>query len=211
MLWWGRIGKLAQFIGALTVVLDLIGPDRLRAWGLTLHARSDSTIMQRLSKTLKRTYEVIVAVLRFAILPEPGVGTTDEDERRTRDAIERLKRAGVGLPTMAFATLTGLLVIVGGIALAKNIGLDAWFSDHVWAKWLFSILFIIVLAVLGPFVIALWYGIIRGSLLSAGVVIDYALVRPVAAALNTAHPGVSVKWLGVTLLVVGFHFDLLAS
>lgn len=31
ILWWGRIGKLMQFLGGLTVVLDLIGPERLLA------------------------------------------------------------------------------------------------------------------------------------------------------------------------------------
>lgn len=28
--WWGRLGKIAAFVGGGTVVLDLIGPDRLR-------------------------------------------------------------------------------------------------------------------------------------------------------------------------------------
>src|SRR5262245_55371768 len=33
---WGRLGKGLQFLAALTVVLDLIGPDRLRAVGRRL-------------------------------------------------------------------------------------------------------------------------------------------------------------------------------
>jgi hypothetical protein len=33
ILWWGRIGEIAVFLGGLTVVLDLIGPERLRAVG----------------------------------------------------------------------------------------------------------------------------------------------------------------------------------
>jgi hypothetical protein len=33
ILWWGRAGKIAAFLGGLTVILDLIGPDRLRRWG----------------------------------------------------------------------------------------------------------------------------------------------------------------------------------
>lgn len=33
VLWWGRVGKLLQFIAGLVVVLDLIGPEALRAFG----------------------------------------------------------------------------------------------------------------------------------------------------------------------------------
>ncbi|WP_433182092.1 hypothetical protein [Actinoallomurus sp. CA-150999] len=37
MLWWGRVGKLLQFVAGLAVVLDLVEPERLRAKGV--HAR----------------------------------------------------------------------------------------------------------------------------------------------------------------------------
>ncbi|MER5388209.1 hypothetical protein [Saccharopolyspora sp. NPDC002686] len=45
MLYWARIGKCLQFIGGAAIVLDLIGPQRLREWG-------DST--QRVGKCLWR-------------------------------------------------------------------------------------------------------------------------------------------------------------
>jgi hypothetical protein len=32
LLWWGRIGKIAAFVGGATVVLDIIGADRLASW-----------------------------------------------------------------------------------------------------------------------------------------------------------------------------------
>lgn len=32
ILWWGRVGRLSQFLGGLTVVLDVIGSARLRRW-----------------------------------------------------------------------------------------------------------------------------------------------------------------------------------
>jgi len=32
LLWWGRAGKIAAFLGGLTVILDLIGSERLRSW-----------------------------------------------------------------------------------------------------------------------------------------------------------------------------------
>lgn len=39
MLWWGRIGKIMQFFAGCIVVLDLVGPDRLRAAGTRAAAR----------------------------------------------------------------------------------------------------------------------------------------------------------------------------
>ncbi|GLY16365.1 hypothetical protein Kisp01_33800 [Kineosporia sp. NBRC 101677] len=32
--WWGRVGKVLQFVAGLTVLLDLVGPEKLRAVGL---------------------------------------------------------------------------------------------------------------------------------------------------------------------------------
>jgi hypothetical protein len=38
--WWARGGKIAEFIGGATVIIDLIGPERLRAWSTVRQARS---------------------------------------------------------------------------------------------------------------------------------------------------------------------------
>src|SRR5262245_10686845 len=40
ILWWGRLGKALEFTAGLVVVLDLIGPDRLRAFGLRRQKRA---------------------------------------------------------------------------------------------------------------------------------------------------------------------------
>ena len=37
LLWWGRFGKLAQIIAALTIVAEIIGSDRIRSFGTSLH------------------------------------------------------------------------------------------------------------------------------------------------------------------------------
>ena len=65
LLWWGRIGKAVAFIGALTVVLDLIGPDRLRAWGKKVHAKSP--LIQRETRvTLKNIWRLPAEFLDHA-------------------------------------------------------------------------------------------------------------------------------------------------
>ncbi|HEX4811304.1 MAG TPA: hypothetical protein VFV66_00930 [Nonomuraea sp.] len=38
MLWWGRFGKILAFLGGMTVVLDILGPDRIREYGGRLRA-----------------------------------------------------------------------------------------------------------------------------------------------------------------------------
>ncbi len=40
VVWWGRLGKILQFVGALTVVLDIIGPERLIGFGQSLRSAS---------------------------------------------------------------------------------------------------------------------------------------------------------------------------
>lgn len=39
LLWWGRLGKILQFVGGVTVVAEIIGPERIRAFGQSLHTR----------------------------------------------------------------------------------------------------------------------------------------------------------------------------
>ncbi|MBP2705454.1 hypothetical protein JOL79_16710 [Microbispora sp. RL4-1S] len=33
MEWWGRLGKIGAFLGGMTVVLDILGPERIREYG----------------------------------------------------------------------------------------------------------------------------------------------------------------------------------
>jgi len=40
---------------------------------------------------------------------------------------------------------------------------------------------------------------------------DVRFARPVAWVLDRNLPGRPLRWVGVALLVIGFHFDLLAS
>jgi hypothetical protein len=39
ILWWGRIGRLLEFAAALTIIAEIIGPERLRAFGRSLRTR----------------------------------------------------------------------------------------------------------------------------------------------------------------------------
>ena len=40
--WWERIGKVMQFLGAITIVADIIGPDRIREFGTSVRSTNSS-------------------------------------------------------------------------------------------------------------------------------------------------------------------------
>lgn len=45
MIWWGRIGKIAAFFAGTTIVLDILGPDRLQAASAWTERATDSTLV----------------------------------------------------------------------------------------------------------------------------------------------------------------------
>lgn len=61
VLWWGRLGKTLEFLGGLTVVIDLLGRARMEAFHATLRGRR-----ARLVGRLRETRSRLVARLRGA-------------------------------------------------------------------------------------------------------------------------------------------------
>jgi hypothetical protein len=59
--WWGRIGKCAQFLAGLVVVFELIGPEKLREWGLQLQVGNSARI-QRAQLLLKNWHKMPTAI-----------------------------------------------------------------------------------------------------------------------------------------------------
>jgi hypothetical protein len=62
VLWSGRAGKIASFIGGATVILDLIGPERLRQFALTQRERRARKLFDR-RKSSHWVLVIIVMVL----------------------------------------------------------------------------------------------------------------------------------------------------
>jgi hypothetical protein len=57
VLWWARMGKLLQFVAGLVVVLDIVGPNRLRSVGKRAGAslRDVRAVLVRLRSSPERT------------------------------------------------------------------------------------------------------------------------------------------------------------
>lgn len=53
--WWGRVGKVLQFFGAVLGAVDLIGPERFRNWGQQAYQRvTDARDQVALSRVRRR-------------------------------------------------------------------------------------------------------------------------------------------------------------
>ncbi len=123
--WWGRIGKMLQFAGALTVILDIVGPERLIAFGASLR---EAAPFRGMVGRVRRRWQPLWDWVR-------GVagGVTAGQRERTAAQADRLRRASlryllprvvlfvVGLAVaLLFASwgwLLVLAVLLGGAAL----------------------------------------------------------------------------------------------
>lgn len=66
ILWWGRIGKLLQFIGGITILLELIGVERVQEYGNELHG-SFSQGKKLFDELLGTMLRLGGSVLRFLV------------------------------------------------------------------------------------------------------------------------------------------------
>jgi len=212
VLWWGRIGKMAQFIGAMTIILDLLDPERLRSWGHTIHSRKIQESVARLIDTWDRYhYDVLSAAVILDTEWGPRsfswTNLSKEDPNNPGFLVTKERHDS---PSLGAAIAVRLLIILPLMALA---GIVALFTDQ---KDLLGGLLVTALLigwVLGAFLFAVLIVAPRILAHAGGAAIDYLLVRPIAWVLDlkSQRPGQPVKWIGFVLIVVGFHFDLLAS
>jgi len=178
--WWTRLGKLSQFMAGLTIVIDIIGPVRMRRFGLALHQWTSVNFTRDLLKESTTWSKAWLA---------PGV-------------------AGKSIGDL-YRTPQGCLTITIVIPAAL------WF--FVWLAGAGAgCLLIPVLGIAGLAVMIRWLGpavVIGFHLLLAvpGLVVDYAVMRPIAWLLSHPHADPIARTIALALFLVGFHFDLLSS
>jgi hypothetical protein len=74
--WWARAGKIATFLGGATVLLDLAGPDRLRAVGRSRRLKAVPGELLEKSPYLAGTFWLLIATPVSAILLFAQTGST---------------------------------------------------------------------------------------------------------------------------------------
>lgn len=228
MLWWGRIGKILQFTGGLAAIIDVIGPERIAAWGRQLRERQVEPARHSFAQSWRarwqtfhefRSHELTTIVqlrepdageaLYYAMYPE-AQPVYDEPERRDRlpeDARRATEASGCG-------TLFGLFGVLGGVVLVL------WWQPVVPSSlpWWGTALLIITSVPLAV-VVALAFGWVTDTIpvlvhlmRRAWAVGAYSLlVVPALLVLRGPQPDRSLRAVGVALVVVGFSFDLLAT
>jgi hypothetical protein len=72
IVWIGRMGKLLSFVSGFVIVLDIIGPDRIRAWFERLLGESDIELHVR-AATAFRTVAIALAAVVAVSLSATGL------------------------------------------------------------------------------------------------------------------------------------------
>ncbi|WP_104482398.1 hypothetical protein V5P93_005643 [Actinokineospora auranticolor] len=189
LLAWGRTGKALQFVAGLTVVLDLVGPDRLRAFGAELRGQSWRRLADKLEVPVMMVtavtlvmYYLLVFLTIFAREAMAGIGVTPALLSGPVGAVLALLVVlGVGFLLLRVVRKQGGQTRRGIMAHAERLPLY----------------------LVGAAPIALWITATRFLLLPA--------VNGLARAFDRTHPGYPLRWAAFALFVVGFQFDLLAS
>ena len=183
--WWGRLGKMMQFIGAATIIADIIGPEKIRAFGSSLHGAVTTKVLIEL---LKECFEWYVVVFRHTLMKDYADDTLVK-RRAAPSKIEGLNYFVCLLLTIAAILLTRLHQIGWMILIA--------------APMIYGCLFVSLSPIVTVLTILL--------LAALGFMINGVCIKSLAWLLE--HPSLDrlTKIASLLFLVLGFHFELLAS
>lgn len=188
VLFWGRLGKFLQFVGALAVVAELIGAERLRRYGASLH-RHINWHTAKAGLASARQYPKVIRRYLTAKGAEDQNLVLEEADKYPADKLN--------------AVLMGLLLMVSGYELWLRYSIGKFL-----ALFLLAFLAVGIFGVtIGPYM-ALAILFLAWSL---GLVLDVFLFKPMAWALDRPAIDKLIQAGAVIFVAVGFHFDLLAS
>ena len=190
MLAWGRLGKVFEFVAGLTVVLDLIGPDRLRTFGGRLRGQSWRQFADRMDGPVMAGTAVILLSYNLLFLLFVFTGNAMADLG--------VSPALLFGPAGAVAALLSLLGV--GFLLLRTVRRR---YDRQGRGGILRHAERLPTLIVGLVPIVLWVGLSRGLLLP--------LVNALARAFDRTRPGHPLRWSAFVLFIVGFQFDLLAS
>jgi hypothetical protein len=188
LLWWGRIGKIMEFAAGLSIVVDILGPQRLTAIGDSLHdwfsfdaararvAKRVNQFPRALPHWVGRVAEIalgLIGVVGFILLIHACVATMAKGDP---DGSILTSFAS----TLPFVAISILLFLAG-------------FRMVVF-------LFMISIDLVLPL-----------TVFAIGTIVDGAVIEPLAWVLRLRDADRWIKIAAAVLLVLGFQFDLLAS
>ena len=190
LLAWGRLGKVLQFLAGLTVVLDLVGPDRLRAFGGRLRGQSWRQVADRMEMPVMMFTAVLLLFYHLLLFLFVFAGDVMADLGASPGWLFGPAGAVVGSVS---------LLGVGFLLLEK----DRRDRGRRGRRGVLRHVDRLPSLIVGAVPIALWVVVSRGLLLP--------LVNGLARAFDRSRPGHPLRWSAFVLFVLGFQFDLLAS
>ena len=186
ILWWGRLGKIVQCLGGLTIIAEIIGPNRLRAFGQSLHSKFT---LASASSSIRNSFAWCKLFFRYMFLMNDA-GDLDK-------ALIEMRKFNANV-----FTRINLFVLAAATSAAF------WLNGH---EVLAVILFPVFVVIYGIFIAPIVTVVIFTSMSLIGLLIDTVLIEPIALVLDREYLDKLVKVVGILMLIIGFHFDLLSS
>lgn len=209
ILWWARIGKFIQFGAGLTVVLDLIGQERLDAFVRKLGAYGWSEAKDRVRHQLS-LYSVRKEIA--ALVRAHRTARNDKDRRSAELRLNKLVAEGdVYSDAMRVARQAHVVraaIIIGWVYFLAN---STQFSLVTKVLVNIALVAYAVGTVLVPVMLVQLVGLVNVAFRSAYALVVLWLATPVLFAIGTDRPGHPIRWAAFIAFLVGFHFDLLGS
>jgi hypothetical protein len=186
VIWWGRAGKAAEFAAGLAIIAEIIGTERLRSYGRSLHGLELQAVARKVVSTAW-------GLARDVVNADPEMRDSTRPRRAMRD---------IAADNPAMATLYVLICLALGLTLSFSEG------GSLWRRTLYFIVGVIFLwSTVAPMILIAFIV----ALASLGSLFDALVLRPTAWILEQEQLAQMVKIGSLLLLAAGFHFDLLAS
>jgi hypothetical protein len=204
ILFWGRIGKLIGLLSATLIIVDIIGVDRLRTFGKSLHpVITREQTKQRFTSGIRWVKAILYYLYARQVLSavirkkwhRPDV--IKDWRRRVEDAKGRLH---------AYSEYRWYYPLV--IALTALI---AFWLRHYFSSWELLWIAGLVWLLNHIFLVPIILGVVPLLLQVVALIIDALIIEPIAFVLEQKSLGTVVKIISLILLLIGFHFDFLAS
>lgn len=184
--WWGRLGKIMQFVGAITIVADIIGPEKIRRFGALLQGTVTSVI---LIQFLKDCFSWYTVMFRQTLM---------------KDYIDEPLIVKKSFRPSKLDILNYFVSFLLTIAIIFSIKLQ-------YTGWIFLMAAVIIFSCLLVSIAPIITVLTIITLIGIGLILNSVFIKPLAWTLE--HPSLDrfTKIISLLFLLIGFHFELLSS
>ena len=202
--WWGRIGKILEFVAAYGVIVEIAGPTRLRKYGESLR---DLVPRRTIDATLQSTRAWAWANLRF-LFSRPG---SEKEKRALQESMSHSRIDNINYLTALILIIPIIIWLVREIL--PLLVIERFSLPVIWAVRVVGLvviagfLYAIFLLVISPVLTYAFLGFVN----MVGAAADTVFFRGMANVLEYKSLDSLVKVGSLLILAVGFQFDLLAS